>query len=280
MQTQSLLPRPGATRAEGRDIQTNVLVERWHEDRDTNARDELFERYLPLARKLAARYSNPHEPLEDLVQVASVGLLGAIDRFDPARGVHFPAFAIPTILGELKRYFRNTGWSAHVPRGAQEMALRVERAIRQMTATTGRQPRVEEVAEYLEVSHDDVLTGLDAGTAHYAVSLDAPLSSAEDEEPDTLGDSLGDVDESYSLVEAKMSLTDAIGRLPHLERKALALRLEHDLKQTEIAQALGCSQMQVSRLLRRAASRLREMTDPDLDEDSRPPSGDTPGAAG
>lgn len=280
MQTQSLLPRPGATRAEGRDIQTNVLVERWHEDRDTNARDELFERYLPLARKLAARYSNPHEPLEDLVQVASVGLLGAIDRFDPARGVHFPAFAIPTILGELKRYFRNTGWSAHVPRGAQEMALRVERAIRQMTATTGRQPRVEEVAEYLEVSHDDVLTGLDAGTAHYAVSLDAPLSSAEDEEPDTLGDSLGDVDESYSLVEAKMSLTDAIGRLPHLERKALALRLEHDLKQTEIAQALGCSQMQVSRLLRRAASRLREMTDPDLDEDSRPPSGDTRGAAG
>jgi RNA polymerase sigma-B factor len=280
VQAQSLLPNPSAARAEDSDIQTNVLVERWHEDRDANARDELFERYLPLARKLAARYSNPHEPLEDLVQVASVGLLGAIDRFDPARGVHFPAFAIPTILGELKRYFRNTGWSAHVPRGAQEMALRVERAIRQMTATTGRQPRVEEVAEYLEVSHDDVLTGLDAGTAHYAVSLDAPLSSAEDEEPDTLGDSLGDVDESYSLVEAKMSLTDAIGRLPHLERKALALRLEHDLKQTEIAQALGCSQMQVSRLLRRAASRLREMTDPDLDEDSRPPSGDTRGAAG
>lgn len=284
MQAQSLLPKPSATRAEDSDIQTNVLVERWHEDRDANARDQLFERYLPLARKLAARYNNPHEPLEDLVQVASVGLLGAIDRFDPARGVHFPAFAIPTILGELKRYFRNTGWSAHVPRGAQEMALRVERAIRQMTATTGRQPRVEEVAEYLEVSHDHVLTGLDAGTAHYAVSLDAPLSSAEDEEPDTLGDSLGDVDESYGLVEAKMSLTDAVGRLPHLERKALALRLEHDLKQTEIAQALGCSQMQVSRLLRRAASRLREMTDPDLDldldESSRPPSGDTRGAAG
>ncbi len=282
MQTQSLLPRPSATRADDADIQTNVLVERWHEARDAEARDELFERYLPLARRLAARYSNPHEPLEDLVQVASVGLLGAIDRFDPARGVHFPAFAIPTILGELKRYFRNTGWSAHVPRGAQEMALRVERAIRQMTATTGRHPRVEEVAEYLEVSHEDVLTGLDAGTAHYAVSLDAPLSSAEDEEPDTLGASLGDVDESYGLIEAKMSLTDAVDRLPHLERKALVLRLERDLKQTEIAQALGCSQMQVSRLLRRAASRLREMTDPDLnlDGDSRPPSGDTRGAAG
>jgi RNA polymerase sigma-B factor len=282
VQAQSLLPNPSAARAEDSDIQTNVLVERWHEDRDAAARDELFERYLPLARRLAARYSNPHEPLEDLVQVASVGLLGAIDRFDPSRGVHFPAFAIPTILGELKRYFRNTGWSAHVPRGAQEMALRVERAIRHMTATTGRHPRVQEVAEYLEVSHEDVLTGLDAGTAHYAVSLDAPLSSAEDEEPDTLGDSLGDVDESYGLIEAKMSLTDAVGRLPHLERKALVLRLERDLKQTEIAEALGCSQMQVSRLLRRAASRLREMTDPelDLDRDSRPPSGDTRGAAG
>jgi RNA polymerase sigma-B factor len=280
VQAQSLLPKPSATRADHPDSQTNVLVERWHEDCDVAARDELFERYLPLARRLAARYSNPHEPLEDLVQVASVGLLGAIDRFDPARGVRFPAFAIPTILGELKRYFRNTGWSAHVPRGAQEMALRIDRAIRQMTATTGRQPRVEEVAEYLEVSHDDVLTGLDAGTAHYAVSLDAPLSSAEDDEPDTLGDSLGDVDESYGLVEAKMSLTDAVGRLPHLERRALVLRLERDLKQTEIAQALGCSQMQVSRLLRRAATRLREMTDPELDGDSCPRSGDRSGAAG
>ncbi len=280
MQAQSSLPKLNATRADDPDSQTNVLVERWHEDCDVAARDELFERYLPLARRLAARYSNPHEPLEDLVQVASVGLLGAIDRFDPARGVRFPAFAIPTILGELKRYFRNTGWSAHVPRGAQEMALRIDRAIRQMTATTGRQPRVEEVAEYLEVSHDDVLTGLDAGTAHYAVSLDAPLSSAEDDEPDTLGDSLGDVDESYGLIEAKMSLTDAVGRLPHLERRALVLRLERDLKQTEIAEALGCSQMQVSRLLRRAATRLREMTDPELDGDSRPRSGDRSGAAG
>jgi RNA polymerase sigma-B factor len=279
VQTQSP-PRAGATSPVDPDVQTNALVERWHVDRDAEARDELLERYLPLARRLAARYSNPHEPIEDLIQVASVGLLGAIDRFDPERGVRFPAFAVPTILGELKRYFRNTGWSAHVPRGAQEMALRVERAVRQMTATTGRHPRVQEVAEYLEVSQDDVLTGLDAGTAHYAVSLDAPLSPAEEEDPDTLGDSLGEVDESYGLVETTMSLSAAVGRLPHLERKALVLRLERDLKQTEIAEALGCSQMQVSRLLRRAAARLREMTDPALPQDSRPPSDDTPGEAG
>jgi RNA polymerase sigma-B factor len=273
-------PIPSVSRSDDPDAQTHALLERWHEDGDAEARDEMLRRYLPLARRLAARYANPHEPMEDLIQVASVGLLGAIDRFDPARGVRFPAFAVPTILGELKRYFRNTGWSAHVPRGAQEMALRVERAVRQMTAKTGRHPRVEEVAEYLEVSQEDVLTGLDAGTAHYAVSLDAPLSSAEDEDPDTLGDSLGGVDESYDLVETSMSLSAAVGKLPHLERKALVLRLERDLKQTEIAELLGCSQMQVSRLLRRAAARLREMTDPDVEADSNPESGDTPGAAG
>jgi RNA polymerase sigma-B factor len=241
-------------------------MSQWHDHGDQSAREELFERFRPLARKLAARYSNPHEPIEDLVQVACVGLLGAIDRFDPNRGVRFPAFAIPTILGELKRYFRNTGWSVHVPRGAQELALRVDRAIRQIEADGGHHPSVSELAEYLELPQEDVLVGLDAGTAHYSVSLDAPLSSADDEEqPDSLGDSLGDVDESYGLVETTSSLSAALGRLPHLERQALMLRLERDLKQTEIAQELGCSQMQVSRLLRRAAARLHDMTDPDLD---------------
>jgi RNA polymerase sigma-B factor len=244
------------------------LMARCHDDADQEAREELFTRYLPLARKLAARYSNPHEPLEDLVQVASIGLLGAIDRFEPDRRVRFPAFAIPTILGELKRYFRNTGWSAHVPRGAQELALRVDRAIREVEARSGHHPSVAELAEYLELGHEEVLIGLDAGTAHYSVSLDAPVSmSDEEDQPDTLGDSLGDVDQSFGLVEASLSLSAALGHLPYLERQALTLRLEHDMKQTEIARALGCSQMQVSRLLRRAAERLRQMTDPDLDAD-------------
>jgi RNA polymerase sigma-B factor len=247
--------------------ETPELLARCHDQQDQEAREELFQRFLPLARKLAARYTNPHEPVEDLVQVASVGLLGAIDRFDPERGVRFPAFAIPTILGELKRYFRNTGWSVHVPRGAQELSLRVDRAARQITARSGRQPSVRELAEYLEIPHEDVLTGLDAGTAHYSVSLDAPITAGDDEEPDTLGDSLGDVDESYGLVEATMSVSSAMNRLPHLERVALTLRLERDLKQTEIAAELGCSQMQVSRLLRRAAARLHEMTNPDLQHD-------------
>jgi RNA polymerase sigma-B factor len=243
---------------------TNAPADRWRDQMDWSARDQLFARYLPLARKLASRYANPHEPLEDLVQVASMGLLGAIDRFDPDRGVRFPAFAVPTILGELKRYFRNTGWSVHVPRGAQEMALRVDRASRQITAQTGRHPRVEELAEYLEVTAEDVLSGLDAGTAHYSVSLDAPASGADEEEPDTLGESLGSDDDRYGLVETTIALSAALGRLPFLERRALELRLQRDMKQTEIADELGCSQMQVSRLLRRAAAKLREMTDPDL----------------
>jgi RNA polymerase sigma-B factor len=253
-------PGPGPERT----LETNTLALRWQERHDEAAREALLERFLPLARRLAGRYANPHEPLEDLVQVATVGLLGAIDRFDPRRGVRFPAFAVPTILGELKRYFRNTGWSVHVPRGAQEMALRVDRATREITARTGRHPRVHELAEYLEVTPEDVLAGLDAGTAHYSVSLDAPVSSSDGEEPDALGDAIGAEDESYGLVETTVALSAAIARLPHLERRALELRLDHDLKQTEIAEELGCSQMQVSRLLRRAASRLHEMTDPDL----------------
>ena len=256
--------RPGTRQRPERSLDVNALVIRWREHDDEAAREELLARFLPLARKLAGRYANPHEPLEDLVQVATLGLLGAIDRFDPGRGVRFPAFAVPTILGELKRYFRNTGWSAHVPRGAQEMALRVDRAARQITATSGRHPRVEELAEFLEVTPEDVLTGLDAGAAHYSISLDAPVSTSEDEEPDALVESIGRVDDRYGLVETTVALSAALARLPYLERRALQLRLEHDLKQTEIADTLGCSQMQVSRLLRRAASRVRDMTDPNL----------------
>jgi RNA polymerase sigma-B factor len=242
----------------------NQLALRWRHDADRRAREELFERFRPLARRLAGRYASPNEPLEDLAQVAYVGLLGAVDRFDPERGVRFSSFAIPTILGELKRYFRNTGWSVHVPRGAQEMALRIDRASRRLAADTGRAPRVQEVAQYLEVSVEDVIVGLDAGSAHYSVSLDSPVPGADSEESQSLGDGLGHRDEGYEIVETRLSLAAAASNLPHLERRALSLRLEEDLKQSEIAERMGCSQMQVSRLLRRAQAHLRELTDPDL----------------
>jgi len=247
---------PSSSRAE-----VNALITRWQTHADVPARDALFERFLPLTRRLARRYRTPHEPFEDLMQVASVGLLGAIDRFDPSRGSSFASFAIPTILGELKKYFRTTGWAAHVPRGQQEMSLAIERAVQQISALTGRHPQVGELAEYLEVSTEDVLAGLDAGSAHYAMSLDAPVTTAEQDEPNSLIDTLGCTEVGYALVETAASLASAIARLPHCERRALTLRLERDIKQSEIAAELGCSQMQVSRLLRRAVMRLREMTD-------------------
>ena len=252
--------RPGSAGPE-----TEALFHRLRHDDDVRAREELVRRFLPLARKLAARYSNPYEPFEDLLQVASIGLLGAIDRFDHTRGVGFPSFAIPTILGELKRYFRSTGWSAHVPRRAQELALQIDRASRQLSARSGRTPTVPELAQYLELSTEDVLVGLDAGRAHYSVSLDAPVLNADDEsEPETLGSTIGVEDDHFGLVETSTSVAAALRRLPYIEREALRLRLNEDLKQTEIADRLGCSQMQVSRLLRRAASRVREMTEPEL----------------
>ncbi|HET8977226.1 MAG TPA: sigma-70 family RNA polymerase sigma factor [Solirubrobacteraceae bacterium] len=164
-----LAPARAPTRPWGR-ADTDALAVRWREHGERAARQELFDRYLPMARRLALRYANRHEPVEDLVQVAAVGLLGAIDRFDPGRGVAFPSFAVPTILGELKRYFRNTGWSAHVPRSAKEMALRVDRAVRDMTGETHHPPSVDQLARYLAVSPEEVLEGLEAGAAHHSIS--------------------------------------------------------------------------------------------------------------
>ena len=217
-----------------------------------------------MARRLAGRYANPYEPMEDLVQVATVGLLDAIDRFDPDRGTPFGAFATPTILGELRRYFRATGWSVHVPRIAQEIALRVTRAAREITAQTGHTPRVAAIAEYLEVTIEDVLTGLDASNAHYAVSLDRSAPGADLDEPQTLVDTLGLADDAFGLVETRLSLSAAMTRLPYMQRRALTLRLEMNLRQADIAQRLGCSQMQISRLLCQAVRNLRELTDPEL----------------
>jgi RNA polymerase sigma-B factor len=245
-------------------VPTYTLALRWRECDDRWARDALIDRYQPLARRLARRYLTSAEPFDDLVQVASVGLVAAVDRFDPRRGVPFTGFAIPTILGELKRYFRDTGWSAHVPRGAQEAALRVEDAAQQLAARTGRAPNVGELAQYLELDAEQVLAGLEAGSAHFAMSLDAPVATPDTEDREPLHAQVGEVEDGYALVEMTASLAAALPRLPYLERRALTLRLRDNLKQTEIAAQLNCSQMQVSRLLRRAGTRLRELTDPDI----------------
>lgn len=233
---------------------------------DPAARDELIHRHLPLARRLAARYRNRHEPLEDLVQVASLALVKAVERFEPERGRPFVAFAAPTILGELKRHFRDTSWAVHVNRSTLELALRVQAVVEELARETGRSPSVADIAIHLGVDSERVLEGLEAATAHYADSLDTPaqLGEEDDARAATMLDRLGAVDKGYEAVEVESSLGPALARMPHEERQALALRLERGLKQSEIATLLGCSQMHVSRLLRRAGERLRVELDPEL----------------
>ena len=220
------------------------------------AHDELVRRHLSLPRALAIRYQSPYEVLDDLVQVANVGLVAAVNRFDPERGASFVAFATPTILGELKRHFRDTGWSVHVPRGAKELALRVQQGAAALTERHGRSPDVRELAEFMNLSVDEILEGLECAQAHYSDSLDAPVSDLDAEAP-TLVDRLGRTDDGYDLVETTSVLSGEIALLPCPEHTALTLRIRDDLKQSEIATVMGCSQMQVSRLLRRAANRLR-----------------------
>jgi RNA polymerase sigma-B factor len=248
-----------STAAVGRDIGSRELFERWQRHKDPHARERLVERYLPLARSLAARYrGRAGEPFDDLLQVASLGLLKALDRFDLDRGLAFSSFAVPTILGELKRYFRDLGWSVHVPRGAQERALKVEEAEQKLTTARGRPPTVPELAEYLEFSIEDVLDALETAGAHHAVSLDAPHAD-EDGESTTLAASFGQNDERFELIEDGLTISSVARQLPMNEREVLELRFVEDLTQTQIAERIGVSQMQVSRILRHALARMSEL---------------------
>jgi RNA polymerase sigma-B factor len=233
------------------------LFERWRRNRDREARDELIARFLPLARKLARRYTQSSEPYDDLVQVASLGLVKAVERFDPGRGFAFTSFAVPTIVGELKRYFRDTGWAIHVDRGAQERARKINEARQAISARIGRPPRVDELAQYLELSEEEVLDGLQVAEAYGTVSLDAPVASEEDA---TRLEAIGDEDQRLGLIDDQTTIFAAAKHLPQREREILFLRFGEDLTQSEIAERVGVSQMQVSRLLRRSLQRLRQLT--------------------
>ena len=240
-------------------VENEELFDRWHEQGDQRAREELVERFLPLARNLARRYAGAREPFDDLLQVASLGLVKAIDRFDTSRGAAFSSFAVPTILGELKRYFRDLGWSVHVPRGAQEQALKVQEAQEKLTSRHGRPPSVADLAEYLELSMEDVLDALETAAAHHSASLDAPREEGEDESG-TLVDVFGEEDPHYELVDDTVTISSAATQLSPRERRVLTLRFVKDMTQTQIAAQIGVSQMQVSRILRRALAELRELT--------------------
>jgi RNA polymerase sigma-B factor len=233
----------------------------WRHRRDEAARAALVARFMPLARSLARRYERSPESLDDLLQVASMGLIKAIDRFDPSRGNAFVSFAVPTILGELRRYFRDCCWDVHVPRGTQERTLKLEEAQRRLTLDRGRAPSVAELAEYLEIDSEQVLDAMAASQAYGALSLDAPRSSMTGEPATTYAELLGDTDERYELVEDRVTIKRALEHIPPRERAVLELRFVEDLTQSEIAERIGVSQMQVSRLIRQALTRLRAGVD-------------------
>jgi RNA polymerase sigma-B factor len=235
------------------------LFLRWQRQGDNAAREALVERYMPLARSLTRRYGRSSEPFEDLLQVASLGLLKALDRYDVERGHPFQSFAVPTILGEMRRYFRDSGWAIHVPRGAQERALKVRDAQERMANEHGHSPTVNQLAEYLEIDTEDVLDALQAIQAYETVSLDAPRPGADDD-ASAYGETIGTDDERYELVELDATLAAVLGHIPPRERLILRMRYVDDLTQTEIAEQVGISQMQVSRLLRRSLDQLRSLT--------------------
>jgi RNA polymerase sigma-B factor len=234
------------------------LLVRYHRDGDLAAREELIVRFIPLARQLAGRYRGAGENQEDLVQVACLGLLKAVDRYEPDRGSPFTKYAVPTMLGELKRHFRDKGWAVHVPRATQELVLRVSDALGNLPSKLGRSVTPRDVATALGVSVEDVLEAMEAATAYEATSLDAPRpGSGEDEDGGwTLGDSVSEDEHGYELVEIGETLRGTMHALPARDREILHLRFEEDLTQAEIAERVGVSQMHVSRLLRRSLDRL------------------------
>jgi len=246
--------RKPASREDAREAERQLLV-RYHHEGNLAARDELVRRFLPLARDLALRYAYTDEPFDDLLQVASLGLIKAIDRFEPDRGTKFSSYAAPTILGELKRHFRDKGWALHVPRDLQERTLAVNRETEQLSKSLGRSPRVREVALALGCSVEQVLEAQEAAASYEAASLNAP-TSRDDDEAAELVDLLGGEDHAYELVESRDAIASTWRALPEVERQVLELRFMQDLTQREIGDKIGYSQMHVSRLLRRALKRL------------------------
>jgi RNA polymerase sigma-B factor len=243
-----------------------ALFERLARDHDPAVRDALVERFWPLARSLARRYHRA-EDLDDLEQVAVIGLMKAIDRFDPARGLAFSSFAFPTVVGELKRHFRDRGWSVRVPRGIQELAVRVEHLSGELVGELGRAPTVSELADRAEATDEQVLEALLAATARHAVSLDQPRR--DDEDPDAVAREVALEESGFAAVEDTILLDDLMRVLPERDRLILTLRFREDRVQWQIAEIVGVSQMQVSRLIRHAIARLQQAASSQVEPSAR-----------
>jgi RNA polymerase sigma-B factor len=237
-------------------MDTNIddLLVAYHRDGDEAARERALLELMPLVRSLAVRYSGRGEPLEDLVQVGSIGLIKAVDRFDVDRGVDFASYAVPTIVGEIRRHFRDKAWAMHVPRRFKELSVRLSRILDQLTTELGRSPTIAELAASAGVEEEDVIDALDSMNAYSTRSLQAPIEEGSD---DNLSEKLGAEEAGYAKVEDGTLVAAGLAALDARERQIVELRFFHEMTQSQIASEIGISQMHVSRLLRRALATMR-----------------------
>jgi RNA polymerase sigma-B factor len=244
-----------------------ALLRRYHEEGDLQAREQLIEQYMSLVRSLARRYSYRGEQLDDLVQIGSIGLIKAIDRFDLERGVELTTYATPNIIGEIKRHFRDRGWAVRVPRGLQELNVQLSKIVEQLTVQLSRSPTIPELAKAAGVEEEEVLEALESGRAYSSLSLSSGGSTEDGEDLDPL-ESLGEIEHQYEVSEDRAVLAPGFKVLDERERQILHLRFFEGLTQSQIAQQVGISQMHVSRLIRRALEKIRdEITADELDPD-------------
>jgi RNA polymerase sigma-B factor len=233
------------------------LLRRYHSAGDLAAREQLIERYMSLVRSLARRYSYRGEQLDDLVQIGAIGLIKAIDRFDVTRGVELTTYATPNIIGEIKRHFRDRGWSVRVPRGLQELNVQLSRLVEELTVQLGRSPTITELAAAAKVEEEEVLEALESGRAYSSLSLSVGATSDGEDEIDPM-EALGTVEHQYEVSEDRAVLAPGFRALDERERRILHLRFFEGLTQSQIAQQIGISQMHVSRLIRRSLEKIRE----------------------
>jgi RNA polymerase sigma-B factor len=247
--------------AQSDDRNDEGLFLRYYRSRSTAIRDQLVMNHMNLVRFLAKKFANRGEPLDDLIGVGTIGLMHAIDRFDPERGIRFATFATPTIVGEIKRHFRDRGWAIKVPRRLQEVNLAANKAVEQLTIKLNRPPTVQEIADHIKASLEETLEGMELGHLYELISLDNELGDDDDESRSRLEDYVGKEDGAFEVYGLRSRLEDAIGRLAPRERKIIILRFFKGWSQTDVARELQISQMHVSRLQHKALARLREMVE-------------------
>ena len=241
---------------------TRELFRRYKEQGDMDAREQLVMSHMNLVRFLANKFKNRGEPLDDLMQVGYLGLLKAIDRFDPDRGLEFTTYATPTILGEIKRHFRDKGWSVRVPRRLQELSAKVNQATDTLTTQLQRSPSVEEIADYLDASVDEALEAMESSSAYSSVPLEGTGSTESDDAPSVL-DRYAEEDSELALTDDRLIIEEALAGFSPREREVIELRFLKGMTQIEIAEKLGVSQVQVSRLLRRTLKKIQDRLDPE-----------------